>query len=110
MASEIPQSQSLDRYECRACGYVYEPKEGDNRKIAPGTPFEELPEQWVCPVCSAPISRFQNIGPVNAPSGFKENLKYGIGVNTLPPGQKNLLIFGILGLFVLLLLSFYGLG
>jgi rubredoxin len=110
MASEMPSVQSLDCYECRACGYVYEPEKGDSRKVPPGTPFTELPDKWVCPVCGAPTSRFQNIGPVNAPSGFKENLKYGIGVNALPPGQKNILIFGVLGLFILILLSFYGLG
>ncbi|HEY9827238.1 MAG TPA: rubredoxin [Stenomitos sp.] len=110
MASEMSAPQSLDRYECRVCGYVYEPAKGDSRQVPAGTAFEDLPSNWTCPVCSASASRFQNIGPVNSPSGFKENLNYGIGVNTLTPGQKNLLIFGVLGFFVLLLLSFYGLG
>ena len=57
-----------------------------------------------------PRPKFANVGPSGKPSGFEENLKYGIGVNTLTPGQKNVLIFGVLGFFVLLLLSFYGLG
>jgi hypothetical protein len=50
------------------------------------------------------------LGPAGVPSGFKENLGYGLGVNSLTPGNKNILIFGVLGLFILLLLSLYGLG
>jgi rubredoxin len=111
MASDSNLSEPLDRYECRACGYIYEPEKGDNaRHISAGTAFKELPDKWACPICSAPVSQFSNIGPVGSPSGFKENLGYGIGVNSLPPGKKNLLIFGVLGLFILILLSFYGLG
>lgn len=41
-------------YYCAACGYTYNPAEGDpNAGIAPGTPFENLPKQWVCPNCGA---------------------------------------------------------
>ncbi|KAM3090177.1 rubredoxin [Phormidesmis sp. 146-35] len=102
--------RSLDRHECAACGYVYEPVKGDDRrKIAAGTYFEDLPKDWRCPVCGAPTSRFQNIGPVGSASGFKENLKYGLGVNTLTPGQKNLLIFGGLIVGFIFFLSLYGL-
>jgi rubredoxin len=102
--------KALDRHECRACGYVYEPTKGDSKHdIAPGTPFEELPTDWRCPVCGARQSAFQNVGPAGSPSGFKENLRYGLGVNTLTPMQKNLLIFGGLGLGVLFFLSLYGL-
>jgi len=43
-------------YEC-PCGYVYDPAAGDNG-IAPGTPFENLPEDWVCPVCGLDKSVF----------------------------------------------------
>lgn len=111
MSSETILSEPLDRYECRACGYIYEPGKGDDgRHIPAGTAFKDLPGKWVCPICTAPQAQFSNIGPVGSPSGFKENLGYGIGVNALPPGKKNLLIFGVLGLFVLILLSFYGLG
>ena len=39
------------KYEC-PCGYVYDPAEGDpDGGIAPGTAFEDIPEDWVCPVC-----------------------------------------------------------
>jgi rubredoxin len=100
----------MDRYECRACGYSYEPAKGDSRVgISPGTPFEELPLNWRCPVCSAPKRQFSNIGPAGFPSGFKENLGYGLGVNTLTPGQKNILIFGSLALAFLFFISLYGL-
>ncbi|MGC9504568.1 rubredoxin [Baaleninema sp.] len=107
-----PQSEppELDRYECRACGYVYEPELGDNtRNVAPGTPFEELSLAWRCPVCGARKNAFANVGPKGTASGFKENFGYGLGVNRLTPTQKTLLIFGGLGLGFLFMLSLYGL-
>jgi rubredoxin len=110
MSSETADPKLLDSYECGACGYTYEPTKGDNTSnIAPGTAFESLPETWRCPICGARKPRFSNIGPKNSPSGFKENLGYGFGVNTMTPNQKNLLIFGALGLAVLFFLSLYGL-
>jgi rubredoxin len=103
--------QAPANYECRACGYVYDPSKGDGKTNTPaGTPFEELPETWRCPVCGVRRSQFVNIGATNAPSGFQENLNYGFGVNRLTPGQKNLLIFGALGLGFLFFLSLYGLN
>jgi rubredoxin len=98
-------------YECNACGYVYVPSKGDNTaKIPAGTPFEELPGDWRCPVCGARRVQFSNIGASDAASGFEENLNYGFGVNRLTPGQKNLLIFGALALGFLFFLSLYGLN
>lgn len=42
----------MKKYVCTACSYVYDPKVGDPENgIAAGTPFEELPEEWVCPLC-----------------------------------------------------------
>lgn len=42
----------MQKYVCEPCGYVYDPEVGDpDNGIAPGTPFEELPEDWVCPIC-----------------------------------------------------------
>ncbi|MEM8806484.1 MAG: rubredoxin [Cyanobacteria bacterium P01_G01_bin.38] len=100
----------MDRHECRACGYVYEPVKGDSQgSIAAGVPFEDLGEDWRCPVCGARKRQFSNIGPQGTPSGFKENLGYGLGVNTLTPGQKNILIFGALGIAFLFFMSLYGL-
>ena len=41
----------MKKYVC-ACGYVYDPAEGDMENgIGPGTPFEDLPDDWVCPIC-----------------------------------------------------------
>ncbi len=102
--------QAPAQYECRACGYVYEPSKGDStRDIPAGTPFEELPSDWRCPVCGVRTSQFENVGAIGAPSGFQENLSYGFGVNSLTPGQKNILIFGALALGVIFFLSLYGL-
>ena len=40
------------RYRCTACDYVYDPAKGDPETgIAPGTPFEEIPDDWSCPLC-----------------------------------------------------------
>jgi len=49
----------LEKWECTVCGYIYNPKIGDPENgIQPGTPFEALPEDWVCPVCGAPKDQF----------------------------------------------------
>lgn len=102
--------KEMDQFECLACGYTYEPVKGDDRSnIASGIPFKDLPINWRCPVCGAPKKRFANIGPAGAPSGFKENLSYGLGVNVLTPTQKSILIFGGLALGFLFFLSLYGL-
>ena len=49
-------------YECIACGYVYNPAEGDPfAGIEPGTAFEDLPDDWVCPVCAVGKDQFEVI-------------------------------------------------
>jgi len=48
------------RYVCSLCGYVYDPEKGDpDSGIAPGTPFENIPDGWVCPVCGAEKDKFE---------------------------------------------------
>ncbi len=48
------------QHECENCGYNYDPDMGDSEgDIEPGTPFEEIPEGWVCPVCGAAKSQFK---------------------------------------------------
>lgn len=50
----------MDRYVCTICGYVYDPEVGDpDSGIGPGTPFEDLPDDWVCPVCGASKDQFR---------------------------------------------------
>ena len=42
----------MKKYVCTVCGYEYDPEVGDpDNGIAPGTAFEDLPEDWVCPLC-----------------------------------------------------------
>lgn len=49
----------MKKYRCNVCKWVYDPKEGDLKgKIPAGTPFEELPTNWVCPVCKAKKDKF----------------------------------------------------
>jgi len=50
----------MKKYVCSVCGYVYDPAEGDaDGGIEAGTAFENLPADWVCPVCSAGKSEFE---------------------------------------------------
>ena len=45
-------SEKGEKYECGVCKYIYNPKTGNEKAgIAPGTNFEDLPDNWVCPVC-----------------------------------------------------------
>jgi rubredoxin len=99
------------RFECRSCGFVYDPAEGIKKlAIEPGTPFSALDvASFRCPVCRSPVKAFKDIGPRNKPSGFEENLGYGLGVNQLTPGQKNVLIFGGFALAIAFFLSLYSL-
>ncbi|MCK4590381.1 MAG: flavin reductase [Candidatus Latescibacteria bacterium] len=51
---------TMKKYRCTVCGYIYDPEAGDpDSGIKPGTPFEELPEDWVCPVCGAGKDQFE---------------------------------------------------
>ncbi len=43
----------MTKYVCQLCGYVYDPAQGDGADIPAGTAFEDLPEDWVCPLCGA---------------------------------------------------------
>jgi len=50
----------MQKYVCSVCGYIYDPAAGDpGNGVAPGTPFEEVPEDWVCPVCGVEKSFFE---------------------------------------------------
>ncbi|OSJ36392.1 rubredoxin [Bradyrhizobium japonicum] len=52
----------VTRLECGICWTVYDPADGDEvAHIAPGTPFAALPEEWHCPNCDAPKSKFMAI-------------------------------------------------
>jgi rubredoxin len=50
----------MQKYQCQVCGHIYDPKVGEpSQQIPPGTPFENLPENWTCPVCGAPKSMYE---------------------------------------------------
>ncbi|MCL5985669.1 MAG: rubredoxin [Actinobacteria bacterium] len=58
-----PAKTGMQRYKCSVCGYVYDPEKGDpDSGVKPGTPFEELPDDWVCPVCGASKDQFEKEG------------------------------------------------
>ena len=50
----------MDRYVCLICGYVYDPEQGDpDNGVAPGTKWEDVPDDWECPVCGAGKDDFE---------------------------------------------------
>lgn len=52
----------MSRYVCNICGYIYDPEAGDSEGgIAPGTPFEDIPGDWVCPECGVTKDQFTRI-------------------------------------------------
>jgi rubredoxin len=55
-------SKKMDKYVCTVCGYIYDPEKGDSTSsIAPGTAFENLPEDWVCPECGVGKEQFKKM-------------------------------------------------
>jgi len=52
----------MKKYQCTLCGYIYDPEIGDpDSSIASGTAFENLPEDWVCPLCFVGKENFKPI-------------------------------------------------
>ena len=59
---EDKEKSSSPGFKCSLCGYIYEQEKGDpDGGIAPGTPFEEIPDSWVCPVCGAGKDQFKQV-------------------------------------------------
>jgi rubredoxin len=55
----VEKESSMQRFMCGICGYNYVPEDGDpDSDVKPGTPFEKVPQNWVCPVCGADKSNF----------------------------------------------------
>ncbi len=47
------------KYVCDICGYIYDPQMGDpDNNVAAGTAWEQVPEDWVCPVCGVGKDQF----------------------------------------------------
>ena len=56
------QGENMAKWECRVCGYVYDPAKGDpDNGVNAGTAFENLPEDWVCPSCGANKDLFDKL-------------------------------------------------
>ena len=52
----------MKKYVCDVCGYIYDPEKGDPENgIEPGTAFEDLPEDWVCPLCAVGKDEFSEL-------------------------------------------------
>ena len=52
----------MQKWRCTICDYIYDPAEGDMEDgVAPGTPFEELPDRWVCPLCGVGKDLFEQV-------------------------------------------------
>ena len=52
--------KDMSRYVCITCGWVYDPQEGDPESGIPaGTPFEDIPEEWLCPACGVGKEMFE---------------------------------------------------
>ena len=60
ITKEKKEEKSMAKYVCTVCGYVYDPELGDpDSGIKPGTPFEDLPDDWTCPVCGVTKDQFE---------------------------------------------------
>ncbi len=54
--------KDMEKWVCVVCGYVYDPEVGDpDSGIAPGTSFEDIPEDWVCPLCAVGKDQFERV-------------------------------------------------
>ena len=52
----------MDKYMCVPCEYIYDPEKGDSEgEIPPGTSFEDLPDDWQCPVCFVDKEEFEKV-------------------------------------------------
>jgi rubredoxin len=111
-AQEVFMKKSTGIHKCNNCDWEYDETKGDKMMIGgmvqPGTKFEDLASNWRCPVCRASKDSFTEM--VEEIPGFEVNQGYGFGTNSWTAGQKNLAIFGGLGLFFVLFLGGYALS
>jgi len=92
---------------CSTCDFKYKMETGDGT-VPRNTPFEILPDSYVCPNCKSPKAFFK---PVQVEiAGFADNQNYGLGTNTWTESQKSTAIFGGLAAFFLVFLAGYGLN
>ena len=64
VTEETQEKPETEQWICDTCGWVYDPAEGDpDGGIPAGTPFDEIPKDWVCPVCGARTKDFRRLEP-----------------------------------------------
>jgi rubredoxin len=52
----------MDKYKCKVCGYIYDPAVGDpDNGVEAGTPFDQIPDTWVCPECGVSKEEFEKV-------------------------------------------------
>ena len=57
--NEPSKNTIMKKFKCDVCGHIYDPIEGDpDGGIAPGTPFEDIQKEWICPICGVPKSEY----------------------------------------------------
>jgi rubredoxin len=64
MGKAVRMTETAKMYQCQTpnCGYIYNPEKGDRKgKISKGTSFDDLPEDWKCPICGATKKMFRAI-------------------------------------------------
>ena len=109
---EVFMKKSTGVFKCSNCDWEFDETKGDSNMIGgmvkPGTKFEDLASNWRCPVCRASKDSFVEV--VEEIPGFEVNQGYGFGTNSWSAGQKNLAIFGGLGIFFVLFLSGYAMS
>ena len=58
----LERNSEMSHYKCTICGYTYKPERGDKMGDVPaGTSFDDLPEDWVCPMCRQPKMVFEEV-------------------------------------------------
>ena len=52
----------MDNWKCKVCDYIYDPEKGDlDSGIKPGTSFDDLPDDWLCPLCGVGKEQFEKV-------------------------------------------------
>jgi rubredoxin len=60
--AEIRREDRMEKWQCLICGYIYDPAAGDpDNGVSPGTSFEDLPDDWLCPECGAEKDQFEKL-------------------------------------------------
>lgn len=81
----------MAKYVCPICGYVYDEAAGDpDRGVAPGTRWEDLPEDWVCPLCGAPKAMFAPQPGGEAPAPEAKTMPKPAGAESSTPEKEDL--------------------